>query len=726
MHSRWRGWSKGRRRLAILAACVAVLVLAFVVGTATAGPFFWYPCSLGNTQANAQGQESVLLASDGTRIGALGASRTRIPVSFDQISPEMRKAMVAAEDRRFYQHGGVDWIGVLRALKSDVGSGSASQGGSTLTQQLVRNLYLGRQRTLTRKLTEACLAEQLDRQWSKDRILTTYLNTIYFGHGAYGIEAAARTYFGVHARQLDLDQAALLAGLPQAPSGYDPFSRPDAARARRAEVLKAMLDTGDIDRSRYVEALRSKIKLHPAKGAAAPAGLAFLDDYVRAQLVSIYGAERVRRGGLRITTTLDATMESAAMRAISGTLDRKGDPAGAVVSVDPKSGEIRALAVAQTGTQLAFDVATEGQRQAGSTFKAFVLTEAVRRGIDPWTTQYLSAPFDGPGNWHVQTYEHTYSGRIPLSQATLASDNTVFARLTLDLGPDRIAELAKQMGVQSTLKPIPSIGLGSNPVTPLDVATAYATLDSGGVEHDPQIVRNVAFPEGGTQKAPTSSPHRVLDDKIAAAVTKVLVANVNGGTGTAAALSGRPAAGKTGTTDSYADAWFAGYVPQLTTVVWVGYPDKERPMRGVHGIAGVTGGTLPAEIWHAYMSEALKGTPVAQFPNPGTPGYTPWCGEYQFARSAANAKGTSGHCNKPTTTKKATTTAKTTTKKATTQATTQATTTAATTSAPPPTTTTTPPTTTAPPPTTTPTTTAATTTTGTTTHGNGHGKGQGP
>ncbi|HET7573326.1 MAG TPA: biosynthetic peptidoglycan transglycosylase, partial [Gaiellaceae bacterium] len=252
MRSRWKRWSRGRRRLAVAAACVAVVVLAFVVGTAVAGPFFWYPCSLGDAAANAQGQESVLLAHDGTRIGALGASRTRIPVSFDQISPEMRKAIVAAEDRRFYRHGGVDWIGVLRALKSDVSTASASQGGSTLTQQLVRNLYLGRQRTLTRKLTEACLAEQLDRQWSKDRILTAYLNTVYFGNGAYGVEQASRIYFHHGAATLKPAEAALLAGIPEDPSSYDPVAHPQAAKARRNLVLQLLYQQGYLTESQYV------------------------------------------------------------------------------------------------------------------------------------------------------------------------------------------------------------------------------------------------------------------------------------------------------------------------------------------------------------------------------------------------------------------------------------------------------------------------------------------
>jgi len=329
----------------------------------------------------------------------------------------------------------------------------------------------------------------------------------------------------------------------------------------------------------------------------------------------------------------------------------------------------------------------------------------VQRGINPYATKYLSAPFVGPDNWHVHTFENTYSGRIPLTQATLLSDNTVFARLTLDLGPKPVADLAHGMGIQSRLKPVPSIVLGVNAVSPLDLASAYATLADGGVAHQPTILSKVVFPGGQTVQAAQPNGQRVVDAKVAGAVTRILEANVQSGTGTAAALSGRPVAGKTGTTDSFADAWFAGWVPQLMTVTWVGYPTAERPMQGVHGIAGVTGGTLPAEIWHTYMTEALQGQPVEQFASLGSPPYQPWCGRYQFALTWHDARKQHGcqHAhNKKVTTTRRTTTAKTTTAHTVTQATTQTF----------PGTTTPPPTTTEPPPTTEPTTTETTTTTG--------------
>ena len=691
-----------KRGLQIAAASIVVLVGAFAVGSAVAGPFFWYSCSLDGLEAHGPSQASIIVASDGTRIGLLGANGVRQPVSLERISPVMRKAIVAVEDSRFYENNGIDYIGIIRAFKSDVTSGGFTQGASTIEQQLVRNLYLSPQQTISRKLTEACLAVQLDKQWSKDRILETYLNDIYFGQQAYGIEAAAHTYFGVHAKDLSLEQAALLAGLPQAPSTYDPLSRPDAARARRAEVLRAMRDSGDISAARYRRAVRSPLGLDPQRTRGV-AGETYLTGYITNQLVNEYGAERVRRGGMRIYTTLDAKMQNEATRSILGTLDRKNDPAGSVVSIDPRTGQIRAMAIAQTGKRISFDLPVDGRRQAGSTFKMFVLTHAVEREINPYSTQYLSAPFVGPNDWRVHTFENTYSGRIPLTQATLLSDNTVYARLTLDVGPKPVADLANRMGIQSKLKPVPSIVLGVNAVSPLDLASAYATLADGGVAHDPTILTKVIFPGGHTEQASKSKGTRVVDDKVAAAVTRVLAANVQAGTGTAAALAGRPAAGKTGTTDSFADAWFAGWVPQLTTVSWVGYPERERPMRGVHGIAGVTGGTLPAEIWHTFMTDALQGQPVEQFANPGSPPYKRWCGRYQFARTWRDARKHQGCRHKPkhktrthrktttqrkTTTHQKTTTARTTTVHTTTRVTTRTTTTRpGTTTAPPPTTT---------------------------------------
>jgi len=702
--------SRWRRVAQYTVAAVVVFLGAYAIGAAVAGPLFFYPCSLDGLETHGVARASVLYYSNGTQLGTLGASSNRMPVGLSKISPMMRKAIIDTEDRRFYSNGGIDFIGIIRSLKADVFAGGTVQGGSTIEQQLVRNIYLSPQQSLTRKLTEACLAVQLDRKWTKDRILAAYLNDIYFGQQAYGIEAAARTYFGEQASQLTLEQAALIAGLPQSPSAYDPIASPDAARQRRAEVLQAMLAAGDISQARYRTAVKSPLGLHPTRAPSTSAGT-YLSDYITSQLVQEYGASRVREGGLRVYTTLAAQKQQSATQAVLNTLDRKGDPAGSVVSIDPATGDIQAMAVAQTGQQVAFDIPADAQRQAGSTFKMFALAEAVSRGINPFSTKYLSAPFTGPGNWHVETYEHTYAGRIPLSQATVESDNTVYARLTLDLGPQSIADLATSMGIQAKLKAVPSIVLGVNGISPLDLATAYTTLASGGIARQPTILAKVAFADGHTETARQPNGHRVLDAKVAAVVTKILQENVQRGTGTAAALPGRPAAGKTGTTDSEADAWFAGWVPQLATVVWVGHPNREKPMGTVHGITSVTGGTFPAQIWHTYMGLALTGEHVVRFADPGSPKYQRWCGRYQFALTWKNARPHAGckpqhkahkHKHKQHKKhKKHTKTVQTTTKTVTTTTTGQTTT-----PVPPP-----------PPPTTTtsPTTTTTTTTTSTTT-----------
>src|SRR5580765_4513730 len=298
--SRWRRYAQ------YTAAAVIVFVGAYAVGSAVAGPLFFYPCSLDGLDAHGPSQGSILYYANGAQLGTLGATSSRLPVGLNKISPVMRKAIIDTEDRRFYSNGGIDFIGILRSLKTDVFAGGVVQGGSTIEQQLVRNIYLSPQQSLTRKLTEACLAVELDRKWSKDRILTAYLNDIYFGQQAYGIEAAAHTYFDKPASKLTVDQAALIAGLPQAPSTYDPITAPSAARQRRAEVLQAMLTAGDISQSRYRAALASPLGLHPSRTQGSAAGT-YLADFITSQLVAQYGAGRVREGGLRVYTTLAQT-----------------------------------------------------------------------------------------------------------------------------------------------------------------------------------------------------------------------------------------------------------------------------------------------------------------------------------------------------------------------------------------------------------------------------------
>lgn len=631
----------GRRRRALLIVGIAAVLLT-VSGVAAGGlgafAAFSASCDLAALKPVPLGRSSPVLAVDGSTLGALPAERDRRPVALAAISPWLRRATVDVEDRRFYDHGGVDVRGVARALWVDVRAGKVVEGGSTLTQQLVRNLYVSREQTLSRKVREACLAVKLSRRWSKDRILGEYLNVVYYGNRAYGAEAAAQAYFSVGARDLTLPQAALLAGLPQAPSAYDPLLRPDLAVERRTRVLAAMREVGDITLREEAAAAAAPLALRPRLGSDGT-GEAALVGVVRDLLVEAYGAATVRAGNLRVETAIDARLQRLGRAAVRRVLGRPGDPAAAVVAVDPATGAVRALVSAPApGGPAALDLTVAARRQAGSTFKAFVLAEAVSEGIDLNGTRYLSAPFRYQPDpftpaWQVATYERTYLGPITIARALIHSDNTVFARLTVDLGPEKVAAMARRLGVRSDLPAVPSIGLGSAAVSPLDLAAAYATLASGGVLHRPVLVRAVRLASGRVDTATwvEGSPERVLPAAVAAEVTRVLRENVRIGTGRHAAI-GRPMAGKTGTTDSHADAWFVGYTPDLAAAVWVGYPEGEIAMRSVRG-APVTGGTLPAEIWSGFVRPALAGTAWRAFPRVPKPARVPWRGRFMAVAS---------------------------------------------------------------------------------------------
>jgi penicillin-binding protein 1A len=703
---RARARKRQSRRLVLLSAFVVVPLVLLVGATVGGTAAFGSSCDLNALQPVAVGENSFVYAADGSVLGAIPAERNRTPVTRREISPWVPAATVAIEDRRFYDHGGVDPVGILRAVVADVKAGKIVQGGSTITQELVRNLYLSREQTFKRKLTEACLAIKLSGQRSKDWILTAYMNQVYYGNHAYGIEAAAETYFSITAKELNLAQAALLAGLPQAPSSFDPYRNPGAAIARRDEVLRAMLVTGDITSSQFAEA-KGQRDLHLKAGRRftrirEPYFFGYVEDLLQQE----YGTNTVRSGGLKVYTTIAPGLQRAATASITHVLTDSNDPAAAVVSIDPRSGAIRAMVgVSPTRKSNQFNFATSARRQPGSTFKPITLTAAVARGMDPFRTSYLSAPLiynpDPSGTcenkiaWCVETYSHSYAGVESVANATTQSDNTVYGRLALDVGPENIVAMARKLGVRtSPLQPYPSITLGTIGVTPLEMASVYATLAAGGVYSKPMAITRVVLPNG---KEDTSvawgkpQRERVVPDWVASTVTQVLHDNMLYGTGTAAHIANHSDAGKTGTTDSYADAWFSGYTPRLEATVWIGYPTGEIPMLNVHGIA-VTGGSFPAEIWHSYMGTSIGSRPDVPFPTPTTqPEWTSWHGQYQYSGSYGTASTTTSSA-----TTGSTTTAATRTQRATTTASPPATT------EPPPATTTTPPpatTTIEPPPT---------------------------
>ena len=616
--------------LAIFLGGAAILVAAAFTGAQA----FRNSCSLSSLRPVSIGQNSFVYAADNTVLGAIPAEKNRQPVALDQISPLLAQATVAIEDRRFYSHSGVDYEGIVRAAVKNLQSGEIVEGGSTLTQQLVRNLYIGNEVSWERKTKEACLALKLEeeglptlwgaqpagvagaelKRWRKEKILETYMNQVYFGSHAYGAEAAAQTYFSKRAKNLDLVQAALIAGLPQAPSIYDPFKRPGEALRRRNDVLAAMKDAGYIDLATYVEAVDKPLELKAGQ-LYTRIREPFFFAYVRELLIDKYGASTVRGGGLKVYTTINPRFQKLAVRAMRDALGEHDDPSSAIVSINPKNGAIRAMtAVNPAQPNIQFNYAAQGKRQTGSSFKTFVLVEAVRQGINPFSTSYLSAPLHwqpDPNSeaWDVATYSHSYLGSVPISTATLSSDNTVYARLTLDVGPENVVRTARQMGIKTKLLAVPSIGLGSNSVSVLEMASAYATLASGGVFSEPMAIKKVVLASGEVDRtARWGKPkrRRVLTDGQAAAVTEILQDNMTGGTGTGAYYGDPYSAGKTGTTDEHVDAWFAGYTPRASTVVWVGYPNAQIEMNSVHGIS-VAGGTFPADIWHLFMQGAFGG-----------------------------------------------------------------------------------------------------------------------
>jgi penicillin-binding protein 1A len=646
---RSRARKRQSRRFVLLVA-FGVVPLVLIVGATLGGTaVFGSSCDLNALQPVAVGENSFVYASDGSVLGAIPAERNRTPVTRRKISPWVPAATVAIEDRRFYQHGGIDPVGILRAVVADLRAGKIVQGGSTITQELVRNLYLSREQTFKRKLTEACLAIKLSSHWSKDRILTAYLNQVYYGNHAYGIEAAAETYFSASAKDLTLAQAALLAGLPQAPSSYDPYRNPAAALARRDEVLHAMLVNGDITSSQFQAAQAQRELQLKAGRRFTHIREPYFFGYVEDLLQQEYGTNTVRSGGLKVYTTIAPGLQRAATAAITGVLTDPTDPAAAIVSIDPRTGAIRAMTAVTPGHKgNQFNFATSARRQPGSTFKAITLTAAVAQGLDPFSVSYLSAPFhyqpdstcdpnDPNCAWNVETYGHTYSGDISVANATLESDNTVYARLALDVGPANIVTMGQKLGIRTSLElprdAVPSITLGAIAVTPLELASAYATLAAGGVYSKPMAITRVVLPNGNTDtSAPWGKPQRerVIPDWVAATVTRVLEQNMLYGTGRGAHVTNHTDAGKTGTTDNYADAWFSGYTPRLEATVWIGYPSAEIPMLDVHGIA-VSGPTFPAQIWHSYMGTAIGSRPDVPFPPAlSEPVWTSWRGQYQF------------------------------------------------------------------------------------------------
>jgi penicillin-binding protein 1A len=632
------------RLLALLVVLILVSAASFSAGliTAIAGQL----PSLDPRRAQAGEVDGYIYADNGHAILAvLRGSEARELVGWDDISPWMKHAIVDVEDKRFYEHRGVDFRGIVRAFWQDIRHKSTVQGGSTITQQFVKNALVHNERTISRKLKEAALAWQLEsgpRHWSKIKILTAYLNTIYLGNGAYGVETASKAYFGHDAKTLNLAEAALLAGIPEDPSRWDPVTHPRAAKARRRVVLLTMLDQGHITHADFVRANRAPlpdpedVRLPTSQNLKAP----YFTNYVKQLLVDRYGSSTVFGGGLRVRTSINLRIQQHARDAIAKWLDWTDAPSAALVAMDPRDGRVLAMVGGENYRKSQFNLAVQGERQPGSSFKPFVLATALEEGIAPGTT-FVSRPItltlDGT-TWPVTNYEGSYLGTIDLQQATIHSDNSVFGQLTKTVGPNNVVHTAHRLGIASPLRPYLSLGLGAQAVNPLEMARAFSAFANGGFRIDGSFKRIANHPRAILAVGGKSSKslhcgdkhvtcnvvrsRRVLRQDTVAAENSILQRVVTEGTGTRAALPDRPAAGKTGTTENYGDAWFVGYTPQLVAAVWVGYPNKLVPMTTQFHGDPVAGGTYPAMIWKTFMQRALKeravpaGTEVKYFASP--------------------------------------------------------------------------------------------------------------
>ena len=605
-----------------------------------------------------QALTTVLYDATGAQLATLHGVENRFPVSIDKVPPVVTAAVVAAEDRKFFIHGGIDPLGIARATWADIRHTGATQGGSTITQQYVKNAYVGNEYTLWRKIREAVIAVKIERKLSKHQILERYLNTVYFGRGAYGIQAASKAYFNKDVDQLGLEHAAYLAGLIRSPSAGDVFEDPVEAHDLRFIVLQAMVDTKIItpEEANAAEAIPVGDYVVPPPPAGSTvnmkgAGAEYFVEYVRRELTKLYPEDQILRGGMRVYTTLDPTAQRLAYDAVYGLLDRNSDPAGALVSLDTE-GRVVAMVGGKdwdvSKVNLAVGVEGGGSgRQAGSTFKAIVLAEAMNQGYS------LEAPYRGPAkivlpkadkgeDWEVNNYEGASYGTISLLDATANSVNTVYAQLVLQVGPAKVVEMAHKLGVKAELNPDASIALGTADVSVLDMASAYLTLQSKGMQIEPRVVRRITQNSSVlVDDRPKST--RVLDRAVADKVGYALQQVVDEGSGTAAALPQAQVWGKTGTTDLYGDAWFVGYTRQFTTAVWMGYPEGQaKPLHNIHGVTRVNGGSLPAQIFKRFMAKANPPDPTPPDKVPDLTGRRDVAPVASIASSGSGGSGSSG------------------------------------------------------------------------------------
>ena len=635
-----------RFAVGILRLLVALVVAMIIVPPIAAGvavaTLLEAPLPVGelpDQRPQIRAEPTTVFDSNGTQIGLFRSFDRTIEVKPEQIPDVLKQAVVAIEDKRFWEHDGVDYEGIARAARVNLEAGGVAQGGSTLTQQYVKNVYLSAEQTLERKVEEALLATELEQIMTKEEILFGYLTTSYFGSGAYGVGAAARIYFDKDVSQLDISEAATLAGVVKAPTSLSPYVDREAADERRLLVLQAMLDQGYLGEGDYErEAAR---RLWSASDEGLPNGPVitliprqskgaldhhYFVDYVEAELIELLGPDMVYNGGLTVETTIDPSLQALAEESVAKRLRNTEFPVEmAMASIEPETGHIVAMVSGRDYSFSQVNLATGGSTgfQPGSSFKPIVLAMAFSLGLNPDTRYPAPARWKVPGcggdDCAVSNYDHRGHGNITLRESMRASVNTVFAQLVVDVSISDTVELARQLGL-ARIDPDhnygASLALGAAESSPLEMASAYGTFANRGVRAEPTAILRVIDGDGNViidNRAPTGV--RVLDEAVADNVTDVLVDVIESGTGKAAQI-GRPAAGKTGTAQAYRAAWFVGYTPNLSTAVWMGHADRLASLRNINGVGAVTGGSHPAVAWHDFMLAAHADIEPEVFPEP--------------------------------------------------------------------------------------------------------------